>query len=211
MWTGTIRRIEGPLFVAFLLTTTATPARAIDFAEVELTGSSVSRSGAPANFGFPIDSPDLVSSDDTETPLGIHDDHEDTAFVRDRLYRSDERVNASHRFGGSGTARGSIEEGHSISVTTGYADAGSNEMGGWAEASAGPLGSGDASGVSSMKIEKKITISPGASGLAAMELSDSFGQTTLLRFNSIERNPKLDPQLFRFSPPAGADVIGDTR
>ena len=45
--------------------------------------------------------------------------------------------------------------------------------------------------------------------LRGMVLRDSFGQTTLLRFNGFERNPKLDDAQFRFTPPAGADVIGD--
>ncbi len=48
-----------------------------------------------------------------------------------------------------------------------------------------------------------------SSGLKVMELVDSLGQTTVLRFASLERNPRLDPGLFRFSPPKGADVIGD--
>jgi outer membrane lipoprotein carrier protein len=47
------------------------------------------------------------------------------------------------------------------------------------------------------------------SGLRIMELVDAFGQTTVLRFNALERNPKLGPDLFRFVPPKGADVIGD--
>jgi len=51
----------------------------------------------------------------------------------------------------------------------------------------------------------------GASGLAAMELLDSLGQTTELTFRSLQRNPRLDPGLFRFSPPKGADVIGDVK
>ncbi len=51
----------------------------------------------------------------------------------------------------------------------------------------------------------------GSSGLEVMELVDSFGQTTVLKFASLERNPKLDPGLFRFSPPKGADVIGDVK
>ena len=42
-----------------------------------------------------------------------------------------------------------------------------------------------------------------------MELRDQFGQTTLIKFGSIERNPKLAPELFRFLPPKGADVIGE--
>lgn len=42
-----------------------------------------------------------------------------------------------------------------------------------------------------------------------MELRDSFGQTTTLLFNQFERNPALDAGLFRFTPPAGADVVGE--
>ena len=45
--------------------------------------------------------------------------------------------------------------------------------------------------------------------LAAMELADSFGQRTVLRFSNFARNARLDPTLFRFAPPAGADVVGD--
>jgi len=56
---------------------------------------------------------------------------------------------------------------------------------------------------------EKIRMGFGFSGLEVMELFDGFGQTTVLRFMSLQRNPKLDPGLFRFSPPKGADVIGD--
>ena len=56
---------------------------------------------------------------------------------------------------------------------------------------------------------EKIRMGFGSSGLEVMELLDSFGQTTVLRFMSLQRNPKLGPGLFRFSPPKGADVIGD--
>lgn len=45
--------------------------------------------------------------------------------------------------------------------------------------------------------------------LRGMVLRDSFGQTTRLRFTAFERNPAIDPAQFRFSPPAGADVISD--
>ncbi len=45
--------------------------------------------------------------------------------------------------------------------------------------------------------------------LKAMELRDSFGQTTLIRFSALERNPALPPATFRFVPPAGADVVGE--
>jgi outer membrane lipoprotein carrier protein len=56
---------------------------------------------------------------------------------------------------------------------------------------------------------ERIRMGFDASGLRIMELVDGFGQTTVLRFNSLERNPKLSPDLFRFVPPKGADVIGD--
>ena len=45
--------------------------------------------------------------------------------------------------------------------------------------------------------------------LKAMELFDNFGQTTSLAFTNIERNPSLAAANFRFTPPAGADVISD--
>lgn len=41
----------------------------------------------------------------------------------------------------------------------------------------------------------------------AMEVRDAFGQTTILAFKGIERNPKLAPDAFRFTPPKGADVV----
>ncbi|MBE0612739.1 MAG: outer membrane lipoprotein chaperone LolA [Burkholderiales bacterium] len=49
----------------------------------------------------------------------------------------------------------------------------------------------------------------GGSGLEVMELVDNFGQTTVLKFIALRRNPKLDAALFKFVPPKGADVIGD--
>ena len=44
--------------------------------------------------------------------------------------------------------------------------------------------------------------------LAAMELRDKLGQSTVIEFGSVRRNPQLDASLFRFQPPPGADVIG---
>jgi outer membrane lipoprotein carrier protein len=41
----------------------------------------------------------------------------------------------------------------------------------------------------------------------AMRLTDSFGQTSQLVFSKVERNPKLPEDGFRFTPPAGADVL----
>lgn len=48
-----------------------------------------------------------------------------------------------------------------------------------------------------------------ANGLRAMELVDHFGQTTVLRFSNLVRNPKVDKAEFRFEPPKGADVLGE--
>ena len=45
--------------------------------------------------------------------------------------------------------------------------------------------------------------------LKRMELKDNFGQTTVIEFRSLVANVRPDPAQFRFSPPAGADVIGD--
>ena len=44
-------------------------------------------------------------------------------------------------------------------------------------------------------------------GLKRMELRDGFGQTTRLEFRDIRRNPALDEERFRFTPPPGVDVI----
>ena len=43
--------------------------------------------------------------------------------------------------------------------------------------------------------------------LAALEILDSFGQRSVLRFGRVEVNPRLSPQSFQFQAPAGADVI----
>jgi len=47
------------------------------------------------------------------------------------------------------------------------------------------------------------------SELVAMELNDAFGNTTVLRFTRMQRNPQLAPSLFKFTPPPGADVLGE--
>jgi outer membrane lipoprotein carrier protein len=46
-------------------------------------------------------------------------------------------------------------------------------------------------------------------GLVAMQLLDKLGQSTELNFSNVVLNQTLDPALFRFTPPKGADVIGD--
>ncbi|MBU3695092.1 MAG: outer membrane lipoprotein chaperone LolA [Rhodocyclaceae bacterium] len=44
---------------------------------------------------------------------------------------------------------------------------------------------------------------------AAMELLDSFGQTIMLKFSKVTRNPKLIPEAFLFEPPPGTDVLSE--
>ena len=43
--------------------------------------------------------------------------------------------------------------------------------------------------------------------LSAVEIVDSFGQRSLLQFSRFEPNVALDAGRFRYTPPAGADVI----
>ena len=43
----------------------------------------------------------------------------------------------------------------------------------------------------------------------AMELKDSFGQTSLLSFRKFEKNPALNAGSFKFVMPKGADVINN--
>lgn len=43
--------------------------------------------------------------------------------------------------------------------------------------------------------------------LAAFEITDNFGQRSLLQFTQVEPNASLAPELFKYTPPSGADVI----
>ena len=45
--------------------------------------------------------------------------------------------------------------------------------------------------------------------LDTMELQDNLGQTTRIHFRDIEINVDIDDKAFRFTPPEGADVIGE--
>jgi outer membrane lipoprotein carrier protein len=56
---------------------------------------------------------------------------------------------------------------------------------------------------------ERIRLGFGKAGLEAMELRDQFGQATVIKFSTIERNAKLPPEAFRFTPPKGADVISE--
>jgi outer membrane lipoprotein carrier protein len=55
----------------------------------------------------------------------------------------------------------------------------------------------------------RVGFRPGekSSGLAALEITDSFGQRSVLSFSKVEVNPNLPADTFRFTPPKGADVI----
>ncbi len=56
---------------------------------------------------------------------------------------------------------------------------------------------------------ESIRMGFGEAGLQVMELVDSFGQKTLIRFAKVEKNPKLGADLFKFTPPKNADVVGE--
>ncbi|NMM75499.1 outer membrane lipoprotein carrier protein LolA [Acidovorax sp. SRB_14] len=43
--------------------------------------------------------------------------------------------------------------------------------------------------------------------LAALDILDSFGQRSLIRFTGLQANPVLPASAFEFKPPAGADVL----
>ena len=45
--------------------------------------------------------------------------------------------------------------------------------------------------------------------VATMELKDALGNLTRITFSHVQVNPPLPDSLFRFTPPKGADVIGD--
>jgi outer membrane lipoprotein carrier protein len=54
-----------------------------------------------------------------------------------------------------------------------------------------------------------VRLAFGKTKLAVMELEDSFGQTTQLRFTDITNNPEINADFFNFRPPKGVDVIGE--
>jgi len=46
--------------------------------------------------------------------------------------------------------------------------------------------------------------------VSVMELKDALGNLTRITFSHLILNPAIPDSLFQFTPPAGADVIGDT-
>jgi outer membrane lipoprotein carrier protein len=55
---------------------------------------------------------------------------------------------------------------------------------------------------------ERILMGIAADGIRMMVMEDAFGQRTEIRFQQIVRNTELDPELFNFTPPEGADVVG---
>ncbi|HMB43312.1 MAG TPA: outer membrane lipoprotein chaperone LolA [Luteimonas sp.] len=56
----------------------------------------------------------------------------------------------------------------------------------------------------------KAKLGFGPTGLIRMELDDALGQHTVIAFSGWNRNPKFAKGDFAFTPPKGADVVGDT-
>lgn len=91
--------------------------------------------------------------------------------------------------------------------------AGSNEI----ERSFTLIDGGDKDGLDWLQAQPKdrdttfesIRMGFGDAGLQIMELVDSFGQKTVIRFSKVEKNPKLGATMFKFTPPKDADVVGE--
>ena len=56
---------------------------------------------------------------------------------------------------------------------------------------------------------ESVKIGFAANRPVSMEIHDSFGQVTVLRFTRFEANPSLPVGMFHFSAPGGADVVGE--
>jgi outer membrane lipoprotein carrier protein len=56
---------------------------------------------------------------------------------------------------------------------------------------------------------ERVRLGFGKTGLEAMELKDQFGQTTIIKFADLERNARISPDSFKFTPPKGAAVISE--
>lgn len=50
----------------------------------------------------------------------------------------------------------------------------------------------------------------GKAGLARMQVVDTLGQRTLFAFSGWKRNPSFSKSTFRYTPPKGVDVVGDS-
>jgi len=55
---------------------------------------------------------------------------------------------------------------------------------------------------------RELRVGVASGDLRRMTLLDRLGQTTELKFERIERNPRFDKAVFSFIPPPGVDVVG---
>ncbi len=58
---------------------------------------------------------------------------------------------------------------------------------------------------------KQIQMGFDRNTLTEMKILDNFGLTTVLKLSRLQRNPKLPPDTFKFVPPAGVDVLSDSK
>jgi outer membrane lipoprotein carrier protein len=56
---------------------------------------------------------------------------------------------------------------------------------------------------------ERVRLGLSGKSLAAMELYDQLGGHTMLRFTDLKANAAVAPDLFKFTPPKGADVMED--
>ncbi len=54
---------------------------------------------------------------------------------------------------------------------------------------------------------KQVRVGFSQGQLAVLDMEDSFGQRSTIRFDGFKANVSLAPDAFRFVPPAGADVL----
>ncbi|WP_422843607.1 outer membrane lipoprotein chaperone LolA [Acidovorax sp. M2(2025)] len=54
---------------------------------------------------------------------------------------------------------------------------------------------------------KSVRVGFAGEQLAALDIQDSFGQRSVIRFSGLQALPSLPASVFQFKPPAGADVV----
>ncbi len=89
--------------------------------------------------------------------------------------------------------------GKEIDKTFNLKDLGRQEALEWAEATPKEKESGF----------ERVLLGFGNDGLQQMNIHDSFGHVTVIEFSKLERNPRLQAQSFKFTPPAGVDVLSE--
>ncbi|KOR30897.1 hypothetical protein TI04_03620 [Achromatium sp. WMS2] len=55
----------------------------------------------------------------------------------------------------------------------------------------------------------RVDVAFDGNNLDRFEMIDAFGQTTRFMFIHVQRNPRLNPRLFRFTPPPAVDILGN--